>query len=377
MNWSASIFIKLVLLLPVITPGVAFGGESTITGVESKIFTMRDFRLENGVILPEVKIAYETYGNLANDGRNGLLVTHGYTSDHHAAGRRGTGDGPLGWWDALIGPDKAIDTNRLFVVSSNMLGSTFGSTNAASLNPATGKPYGPDFPEISLVDIVTAQRALLDGLGVKHLVAVGGPSFGGFQTFQWGVTFPEFMDGLIPVVTAPKGSGGEKAVNNLIARLATDPNWNGGWYYDRGGITQVLTQIRIETLKNYGIEAQLASTYPDPKSREEAIRKLAEPWAKTFDGHSLVILLRALVRFNAEKDFEKIRAKVLYVLSRTDKVFPPSIAPPVMGKLRAAKVDAAYFEIDSEFGHSASGLDGAKWAPALRAFFDRLFPPKP
>jgi len=116
-------------------------------------------------------------------------------------------------------------------------------------------------------------------------------------------------------------------MNDLIARLATDPNWDGGWYYDRGGITQVLPQIRIETLKNYGLEAQLASTYPDPKSREETIRKLAESWAKTFEGHSLVILLRAMVRFNAEKDFEKILAKVLYVLSRTDKLFLPSIAP--------------------------------------------------
>ena len=377
MHRGASIFIKWVLLLFVLVPELTSSAESTMTGVENKIFTLRDFRLENGVILPEVKIAYETYGALASGGRNGVLIAHGYTSDHHAAGRHGTGDGPLGWWDALIGPGKAIDTNRFFVVSSNMLGSTFGSTNAASLNPATGKPYGPDFPEISLVDIVTVQHSLLDSLGVKHLVAVAGPSFGGFQTFQWAVTFPDFMDGLVPVVTAPKGSGGEKAVNDLIARLATDPNWNGGWYYDRGGITQVLTEMRIETLKNYGIEAQLASTYPDPKSREEAIRKLAEPWAKTFDGHSLVILRRAMVRFNAEKDFDKIRAKVLYVLSRTDRLFPPSIAPPVMDKLKAAKVDAAYFEIDSEFGHNASGVDAAKWAPALRAFFDRLAPPKP
>ena len=346
-------------------------------GVESKIFLMRDFRLENGSVLPQVKIAYETYGRLASNGRNGVLVTHGYTSDHHAAGLRATGDKAPGWWDALIGSGKPIDTNRLFVVSSNMLGSSYGSTSPATTNPATGKPYGPNFPEISLVDIVTVQRALVDYLGVKHLIAVAGPSFGGYQAFQWGVTFPDFMDGLVPVVSAPKGIGGQKAVSDLIARLATDPNWNDGWYYGRGGIARILTELRVETLKRYGIEAELAANFPDPRSREEAIRRLAVPWAKMFDGNSLVVLRRAAVRFDAEKEFSRIRAKVLYVLSRTDQLFPPSIAPAVMEKLKAARVEAAYFEIDSELGHRASGQDAAKWAPTLRAFMNRLIPSHP
>ncbi len=369
--------IPLMIMIPALL-GVAahpvFAAEASLTGIENKIFATRDFRLENGVVLPELKLAYETYGRLARDGRNAVLIAHGYTSDHHAAGQ--LAGGGKGWWDGLIGPGKAFDTDRLFIVSSNMLGSSYGSTSPASTNPRTGKPYGPNFPEISLVDIVTAQKALLDHLGVKHLFAVAGPSFGGFQTFQWGVTFPDFMDALIPVVTAPKGSGGEKAVTDLIARLSADPNWNGGWYYERGGIVQVLTDMRVATLKNYGLEKQLASAFPDPKDREAAIRKAAEPWAKAFDGHSLVVLRRALVRFNAEKDFEKIRAKVLYVLSRTDKVFPPSIAPAVMEKLKAARVDAAYFEIDSELGHLASGTDAAKWIPTLRKFLSGIPQPR-
>src|SRR3954453_2035276 len=140
--------------------------------VENQFFTIRDFALTNGTVMPEVKIAYETYGTLAPDGRNAVLITHGYTSSHHAAGRNpANGDQP-GWWDGLIGPGKAIDTEKLFVVSSNMLGSSFGSTNGASTNPATGRPYGPDFPAITVRDIVTAEKALLDGLGVKHLVTV-------------------------------------------------------------------------------------------------------------------------------------------------------------------------------------------------------------
>jgi homoserine O-acetyltransferase len=334
-------------------------------------FKIKDFRLESGIVMPEVTIAYETYGALAPDGRNAVLLAHGYTSGQYMAGRTGA-NGAEGSWDGLVGPGKAIDTDRLFVVSSNMLGSSFGSTNPAFANPATGKPYGPDFPDITLVDIVNAQKALLDGLGVKHLVAVAGPSFGGYQTFQWGVTHPDFMDGLVAVVSAPKGSGGEAAVKSLVDTLAKDPNWNGGHYYDKGGVAGILTEMRVATLKRYGIDEQLSPKFPDKDAREGEIKRRAETWSKVFDANSLVVLRKASVRFDAEKDMAKIKAKVLYVLSRTDKLFPPSIAPDVMAKLKAAGVNADYFEIDSDFGHSASGLDAAKWAPRLKTFMAGL-----
>jgi len=346
--------------------------EGELLKVQKHIFTTKDFKLVSGTVMPEVTIAYETYGTPAPDGRNGVLLTHGYTSSQHMAGRYGEKDGAEGSWDGLVGPGKAIDTDRLFVVSSNMLGSSYGSTNPAFTNPATGKPYGPDFPDITLVDIVNAQKALLDHLGVKHLVAVAGPSFGGYQTYQWGVSYPDFMDGLVPVVSAPKGSGGEAAVKSLVDILAKDPNWNGGWYYDKGGVSGILTEMRVATLKRYGIDEQLAGKFPDKAAREAEIVERAESWAKVFDGNSLVVLRKASVRFDAEKDMPRIKAKVLYVLSRTDKVFPPTIAPDVMAKLKAAGVNADYFEIDSNFGHSASGLDAAKWAPRLKAFMATL-----
>jgi homoserine O-acetyltransferase len=323
--------------------GSAARAQGDLLKVQKRTFVTRDFKLESGAVLPELTLAYETYGTLAPDGRNAVLLTHGYTSSQHMAGRYGE-NGAEGSWDGLVGPGKAIDTDRLFVVSSNMLGSSYGSTNPAFTNPATGKPYGPDFPDITLVDIVRAQKALLDGLGVKHLVAVAGPSFGGYQTFQWGVTYPDFMDGLVAVVSAPKGSGGEAAVKSLVEFLAKDPNWNGGRYYDKGGVTAILTDMRVATLKRYGIDAQLADTFPDKAARETEIVKRAETWSKVFDANSLVVLRKASVRFDAEKDMPKIKAKVLYVLSRTDKVFPPSIAPDVMAKLKAASVDADYFE---------------------------------
>jgi homoserine O-acetyltransferase len=172
--------------------------------VENQFFTIRDFALTNGTVMPDVKIAYETYGTLAPNGRNAVLITHGYTSTHHAAGRNPANGLNPGWWDGLIGPGKAIDTDKLFVVSSNALGSSAGSTNGASLNPATGKPYGSGFPAITMRDIVAAQKALLDGIGVKHLVAVAGPSYGGNLAFQWSVSYPEMMGGVVAVVTEPR-----------------------------------------------------------------------------------------------------------------------------------------------------------------------------
>jgi homoserine O-acetyltransferase/O-succinyltransferase len=228
-----------------------------------------------------------------------------------------------------------------------------------------------------LRNIVTAQHQLLTRLGVIHLIAVIGPSYGGLQAFQWAVAFPDFMDGIVPVVSAPKGAGGEAAVARLHKRLAQDPNWNGGWYYDRGGITPTLTKLHINRLKRYGIEAVLAANYPDPETRAARIHKLAETWARTFDAHSLVVLRKASVRFDAERDFAQLRAKVLYVLSRTDKLFPPALAPTVLEKLHTAGVEATYVEINSDFGHLASGRDAVQWAPALQAFLQRLTPATP
>ena len=342
--------------------------------VEDRSFLISDFRLQNGTVMPQAKIAYETYGRLAADGKNAVLITHGYTSSHHAAGRNPANGNQPGWWDGLIGPAKAIDTDKLFVVSSNMLGSSFGSTNGASINPDTGRPYGPDFPAITVRDIVAAEKALLEALGVAHLVAIAGPSYGGYQAFQWAVAYPDFMDAIVPVVTAPKAQNVEKSLAELQARLATDPEWNRGRYYDRGGAKTVLTELRVEMLKRNGIEAALAERYPDRDSRETAIREQAVDWARRWDANSLVILRRGTIGYDTAKDFPKIKAKVLYVLCRTDRLFPPAIAPRVMSDLATAGVEVRYFEIDSDLGHSASGPEHAKWSPVLREFLVPLMP---
>jgi homoserine O-acetyltransferase/O-succinyltransferase len=332
-------------------------------------FAFSDFRLESGETLPEMTLAYVTRGHLAPGGANAVLVTHGYTSGPQMI-EPGTTSSE-GAWSTLIGPGAPIDTDRYFVVCSNMLGSSYGSTNAASINPKTGKPYGFTFPRITVADIVAAQMRLLEHLGVTHLRAVVGPSYGGFQAFQWAVTFPDFMDGVVPVVTSPLPPNSDR-VAGLTKWFGPDPNWNGGDYYSTGGVRDTLIRLRVDTLTRYGMAASLAPRFPDKAERDAELHRIAAAWADVFDANSLFILGRAMETFDITKHYDRIKVPVLYVLSRTDALFPPSLAPGVMAGLRAAGVDAEYAEIDSEHGHLASGADAAKWAPVLRKFIARL-----
>lgn len=332
-------------------------------------FAFTDLPLRRGGVLPEVTLAYVTRGRLAPGGRNAILVTHGYTSGP-AMIKPGVGSSE-GAWSTLVGPGAPIDTERYFVVCSNMLGSSYGSTNAASIDPGSGKRYASTFPKITVTDIVASQKRLLQHLGVTHLRAVIGPSYGGFQAFQWAVTFPDFMDGIVPVVTSPLPPPGDR-VEELLKWFEKDPNWNGGDYYDTGGVHDTLTALRVDTLTRYGLAATLSERFPDPATRDAELRRIASGWADGFDANSLFILGDAMATYDVSKDFGRIRVPVLYVLSRSDALFPPSLAPGVMAGLRAVGVDAEYVEIDSEHGHLASGADAAKWAPALRAFISKL-----
>jgi homoserine O-acetyltransferase len=179
---------------------------------------------------------------------------------------------------------------------------------------------------------------LLDHLGVRHLVAVAGPSYGGYQAFQWAVVYPDFMDAIVAVNTAPWASvNTDKQLAELQTRLASDAEWYGGRYYGKAACKRVLTDIRVETLKRYGIETALAPRFPDPAARDAAIREQAANWAAKWDANSLIILRRALLGFDTRPDFARIKAKVLYILCRTDALFPPKIAPDVIKALTAAR----------------------------------------
>jgi len=322
-----------------------------------------NLELRLGGVLADARLAYCSYGQLDADGRNAILVTHGFTSSHQFIEQGG--------WGRLLGPGRPLDTDRFFVVSSNMLGSSFGSTAPASVDPASGRPYGPDFPPITVADMVLAQRRLLDALGVRQLVAVIGPSYGGFQAFTWGVEFPDFMRGLVPVESAPRALVPFDDAA-LLRRLAADPQWNGGHYYGGDGVLQTMTALRIETLRRYGADQGLRAQGLDPAAIQAELLRQARPWARAFDAHSLLALGRAINRYDVSDQLGRIRARVLYLLSRTDTVFPPSLAAPVMDTLRGAGVDTRYVEIDTEHGHLGSDVDVAQWAPVLSGFLDEL-----
>ena len=338
-----------------------------LANIESKLFTAREFRLENGHSLPMLELAYETYGTLSPTEDNAVLVVHGYTSSHHAAGTnakgkhgRGVAQGAVGWFDALIGPGKAVDTNHHYVISVNALGSAHGSSGPNTIDPRTKKPYGPTFPAISMRDMVASQKLLVDSLGLKSLVAVIGPSMGGFQSFQWAASYPGFMKGIAASVTAPRAPNRLGGLDALQKRLASDPNWNGGWYYENGGVAGILEQIRYETLLDYG-------------QKEAEAKVAARSWAQIYDAHSLVTLQRAIDGFDITHQYDRLKqTKVLYVNSKTDKLFDIALCPAYVSDMRKAGVDVTYVELPSDKGHMASHADAAMWAPILAAFMKSL-----
>jgi homoserine O-acetyltransferase/O-succinyltransferase len=325
-------------------------------------FTAQDFTLENGVVMPELTLAYETYGTLSPTGDNAVLVLHGFAS-HHRAG----GDG--GWLSGMIGDGCAIDTDSYFVIAPNMLGSSFGSTGPQSEYPATGAPYGPDFPEISIADIVDAEALLLDHLGVGQLAAIVGYSYGGYLTFQWGVRHPQRMRALIPVASRPQGSGGAAAVAALEANFSKAEGWNDGRHYGSEAVFEAVRDYRAKTLRNNGMEqGLLAETGGDAKEASRILVDRASDWARQFDPNSLIALRRANTRFDVMSEMSNIVAPMLYVLCSTDNLFPAAFGPERSDWFRSHGVNVEFFELDSPHKHRGPLLDWAKWDDVLSKF---------
>jgi homoserine O-acetyltransferase len=316
------------------------------------------FKLTSGQILPRLEMAYRCKGTLNAAGSNAVLVLHGYT----------TGPSMLdaganvaeGSWNELVGPGCPVDTNKYFVICPNMLGSCYGSS---------GPQAGQDFPAITLADIVNAQKALLDALGVTRLAAVTGPSFGAYQSFQWAVSYPEMVDRVVAAVGAPFHPAPAGAAKALREGLAADPAWHRWCAGDTLALVPRLTGMRIDTLTKYGVDAELAPRIPDPAARAIEVARLAAEWAEAFNPMSLVVLMEAAEAFDLRGRLADIKAPVLYVLSRTDPVFSPALAEVVL-QLPGAE-HWTYKELDSEKGHFASGADAALWADDLRRFMNQ------
>jgi homoserine O-acetyltransferase/O-succinyltransferase len=371
--------------------------------------------LDCGRQLQQVRIAYETYGTLAADRDNVILVCHALSGDAHAAGlarkppAAGTRDGfgaeerdgsrnrGLGWWDGMIGPGKAFDTERYFVVSTNLIGGCGGSTGPSSVDPATHRPYGSDFPVITVADMVRAQRALLDELGIARLAAVAGGSLGGMQALQWAVRYPDAVDAIVAIAsTAALGPQG--LAWNAIARNAimADPDWQLGHYYGSGraplrgmGVARMIghiTYLSSEALqRKFGRELQFADEprylLDEPEfAVENYLRHQADTFVKRFDANTYLYLSRALTYFDLARDHgdgdlasavKNLSARTLLIAFSSDWLYPPADSERLANALRAAGRDADLHVIDAPYGHDCFLLEEARQTPMIQRFLSQ------
>ncbi|MFF5081589.1 homoserine O-acetyltransferase [Actinoplanes sp. NPDC000266] len=365
--------------------------------------------LDSGRELREVRVAYETYGTLSENRDNVILVCHALSGDAHAAGysttapAAGTRDGfaaesrdgsqgkALGWWDGMIGPGKAFDTDHYFVVSTNLLGGCRGSTGPSSVDPGTGKPYGSDFPVITVADMVRCQRAFLDELGIERLASVAGGSLGGMQALQWAVEYPEQVDSIV-VIASTHGLHPQGIAWNAIAResIRRDPAWQGGHYYGTGrkpdggmGVARMvghITYLSAPALEErFARRLQFADdiryTIDQPEFEVESyLDHQAESFVKRFDANTYLYLSRALTYFDLTRGHKTladavkgVKARVLLIAFSSDWLYPPSASEEIAAALPAKP---EFHVIDAPYGHDCFLLEEARQTPIVRRFLN-------
>jgi homoserine O-acetyltransferase len=370
--------------------------------------------LDSGRRLEHVRIAYEAYGRLAPARDNVILVCHALSGDAHAAGYSDDPEAPsavdgfgadergiaprggLGWWDGMIGPGKAFDTDRYHVLCTNLIGSCRGSTGPASLNPATGEPYGPDFPVITVGDMGRAEARFLDALGIDTLLAVGGGSLGGMQALEWSVAFPRRVRSVVSIAsTARLGSQG--VAWNAIARNAimADPAWQGGRYYGSGrvptagiGLARMVghvTYLSAESMREkfdrrLQDRERYSFTLTEPDFAVESyLRHQADTFAGRFDANSYLYISRALTYFDLARDhgggsltraLREASARYLLVSFSSDWLYPPRDSQDLEAALQANQKQVAHHLIHASYGHDSFLLEEARQAPIIAAFLE-------
>ena len=354
--------------------------EQSLENVETKHFTFArppdQLVLESGEKLGPITLAYETYGTLNADRSNAVLVVHALSGDAHAAGLS-KADGAIGWWDTLIGSGKGIDTDKFFVISSNVLGGCRGSTGPSSVNPRTGKPYGTDFPLITVGDMVNAQRRLIDHLGIKRLLAVIGGSMGGMQVLQWMVAYPERIRSAIPIATTMKHTPQQIAFNEVGRQaVMADPNWKNGHYYGSALPAKGLAVARMIGHITYMSDTSMAEKFGrraklDKESFkfsadfevEGYLRYRGDNFVKRFDANSYLYITKAIDYFNILNGhslgsiFKGLKAKVFVIAFKSDWLYPAYQSQEIVKACKLAGVDASYCEINSTYGHDAFLLE--------------------
>lgn len=343
----------------------------TLELVETKLVELYDddtpLLLECGKFLSPVTVAHETYGTLNADGTNAILVCHALTGSAHAAGYHTDDEKSVGWWNELIGPEKALDTNKYFVVCSNILGSCYGTSGPTSTNPPTNEPYRESFPRITIRDMVNVQKRLLDYLGVNKLATVIGSSLGGMQALEWGILYPNFCETIIPISTAAKQTAWCIALNSIArAAITNDPEWNGGNYTQQPAaglsLARMVGMVSYRTPKElearFGRKREQGNPF-DAKNKFEVERYLAYQGRKLverFDANTYLILSHATDshdvtrgRGSLELVLGSIRAQTLCIGVSSDIRYPTSDQEELVRYIP----NAEYAEIESVHGHDA------------------------
>jgi len=344
--------------------------------------------LDCGRRLAGITVAYEQYGALNAARDNVILVCHALSGGAHAAGWHAGAIRP-GWWDVLIGPGKAFDTNRYSVVCANVLGSCYGSTGPASNDPSTGRPFGSRFPVVTIRDMVRVQKAWLDGLGIPGLLAVAGGSMGGMQALQWAVSYPAAVRSVIALATTSRHSPQQIAFDEIARRaVEADPNWRSGDYYDgdppRDGLAVARMIGHVTYLSDRGMQRKFGrrlrrdgpSYGLDPEFEvEHYLQHQGQTFVDRFDANALMYLTRALDYFDLEADgrsladtFSATDAAFLLMSFSSDWLYPPCQLEAVATAATVAGRTVRYREIASEYGHDAFLLEHRAQEPVIREF---------
>ena len=370
-------------------PAAAFDGL-----VKKEVFTMPAYTTVNGKTIKNVRVGYESYGTLNAAKDNVVLVCHFFTGTSHAAGKYKTEDAAPGYWDAIIGAGKAIDTDKYFVISIDTLlnvntkDPNVTTTGPSTINPDTGKPYGMTFPVVSFRDFVNVQKALLDSLGIKKLVAVAGPSGGGIQATEWSAAYPDMVERVIAVI-APGleiDSLGVGMLNLWSMPIMLDPKWNGGDYYGRDepleGVAQAIKLLTLSLSTNAGMDKRFGRKWAVPDKDpgaafgnlfaiEDGLYKAGAARAKTVDANHFIYLVKANQLFSVAAEVKKIKAKFLFVPAKSDPLFPPWMARRAAETLRAQGNAVDIFEIEGDGGHYDGLFQVNQASAAIRDFLSR------
>jgi homoserine O-acetyltransferase len=352
-------------------------------------------RLRGGAELPAFEIAYETYGHLNEARSNAVLVCHALNASHHVAGFYDDDPQNIGWWDNLVGPGKPLDTNRFFVVGSNYIGSCFGSTGPASINPANRKPWGADFPVVTVEDWVEAQARLADRLGIERFAAVIGGSLGAMQALQWTLSYPERIRHSIVIAAAAKLTPQNIAFNEVARQaIMTDPDFHGGHYYDKnvvpmrglriarmiGHITYLSGEAMSEKFGRLLRRGAPGFDFDIDFEIESYLRYQGDKFSSYFDANTYLRITKALDYFDPAADYggdltkalARAKAAFLVVSFKSDWRFPPARSRDIVRALLDNRRIVSYLELDAPGGHDAFLLEDPRYHTALRHYFSNI-----